>query len=137
MSIEKIQVGNALDVNKRGTTSVPAAAANGLVYTYGITAIDPQKGGVIAGDIETQTRRVLDNLQMALQAAGSSLSQAVYTTVYLRDIRGDYAGFNKAYDDYFGSNPIPRTVVQAVIRSPDARVQIQIVALQGAGKGGQ
>lgn len=102
MSIEKIQVVNALGVSKRGTASIPAVVANGFVYTYGVTAIDPEKGGVIPGNIETQPRRVLDNLELALKAAGSGLGHAVHITVYLRDIQEDYAELNKAYNDYFG-----------------------------------
>ena len=85
---------------------------------------------MIPGDIESQTRRVLDILSEVLHAAGSSLARTLHATVYLRDIQDDYAGFNKAFDHFFAHDPVPRTVVQAVIRSPVARVQIQIVALQ-------
>lgn len=128
--IRKVQVGNGLDVNRKGYTQLPATAANGFVFTFGITPIDTETSQVIPGDIEFQTRRVLDILSEVLQAAGSSLSRTLHATVYLRDIQDDYAGFNKAFDHYFAHDPVPRTVVQAVIRSPVARVQIQIVALQ-------
>ena len=128
--IHKVQVGNGLDVNRKGYTQLPATVANGFVFTLGITPIDTETPQVIPGDIEFQTRRVLDILSEVLQAAGSSLARTLHATVYLRDIQDDYAGFNKAFDHYFAHDPVPRTVVQAVIRSPVARVQIQIVALQ-------
>jgi 2-iminobutanoate/2-iminopropanoate deaminase len=134
MEICKVQVGNGLDVNKKGFTQWPAIAANGFVYTFGITPIDTETLEIMPGDIEFQTRRVLDVLSEVLEAAGSSLSRTLHATVYLRDIQDDYAGFNKAFDHYFAHNPVPRTVVQAVIRSPIARVQIQIVALQEPGR---
>ena len=126
--IHQVQVGNGLDVNRKGYTQLPATVANGFVFTFGITPIDTETSQVIPGDIEFQTRRVLDILSEVLQAAGSSLARTLHATVYLRDIQDDYAGFNKAHD--FAHDPVPRTVVQAVIRSPVARVQIQIVALQ-------
>ena len=134
MDIQNIQVGNGLDVNRKGFTQLPARAANGFVYTFGITPIDTETAQVMPGDIEFQTRRVLDILSEVLAAAGSSLSRTLHATVYLRDIQGDYAGFNKAFDACFAHDPVPRTVVQAVIRSPVARVQIQIVALQDPGQ---
>lgn len=130
LTLRKVQVGNGLDVNLKGFTQLPATTANGFVFTFGITAIDTETYQVIPGDIESQTRRVLDILSEVLQAAGSSLSRTMHATVYLRDIQDDYAGFNKAFDDYFAHDPVPRTVVQAGIRSPVGRVQIQIVALQ-------
>lgn len=128
--IRKVQVGNGLDVNRKGYTQLPATVANGFVFTFGITPIDTETSQVIPGDIESQTRRVLDILSEVLNAAGSSLARTLHATVYLRDIQDDYAGFNKAFDHFFAHDPVPRTVVQAVIRSPVARVQIQIVALQ-------
>ncbi|MGD9945848.1 MAG: RidA family protein [Burkholderiaceae bacterium] len=127
----RIQVGNGMDVNRSlGIASIPAALANGFIYTYGITAISRIDGKVVPGDIRTQTRTILDNLESILQAAGSDLEHVVSTTVYLRDIENDYAGFNEAYDERFASQPTPRTVVQATMRSPDARVQIQMIAVQ-------
>ena len=128
--IHKVQVSNGLDVNRKGYTQLPATVANGFVFTFGITPIDTETSQVIPGDIESQTRRVLDILSEVLHAAGSSLARTLHATVYLRDIQDDYAGFNKAFDHFFAHDPVPRTVVQAVIRSPVARVQIQIVALQ-------
>jgi 2-iminobutanoate/2-iminopropanoate deaminase len=133
MEVAKIRIGNAFDVERsRGIASVPAAVANGIVYTYGITAIDAETGLVVPGSSEEQTRTILRNLDLILRRAGSQLALTVCTTVYLRDIDGDYAGFNKAFNEVFASNPVPRTVVQATMRSPHARVQIQIVAVQGA-----
>ena len=35
--IHKVQVGNGLDVNRKGYTQLPATVANGFVFTFGIT----------------------------------------------------------------------------------------------------
>lgn len=127
----KIRLEDGMDVNRSlGIASVPAAVAGGFVYTYGITAISRETGKVVPGDIATQTRTILSNLEIVLAAAGSSLRHVVSATVYLRDIDGDYDGFNTAFNERFAIDPVPRTVVQATMRSPDARVQIQLIALQ-------
>ncbi len=120
-----------MDVNRSlGIASIPAIVAKGFVYTYGITAISRDDGRVVPADIGAQTRMILGNLESILEAAGSDLAHVVSTTVYLRDIENDYDGFNAAYDERFAGNPVPRTVVQATMRSPDARVQIQMIAVQ-------
>ena len=47
-----------------------AIVANGMVFCTGQVAIDPKTDKLVGDDIETQTRRVLDNLTAVLDAAG-------------------------------------------------------------------
>ena len=63
-----------------------AVPAGPLVFCSGQIAIDPRTGELVgAGDIRQQTRRVLENLQAVLQAAGTSLANVVKTTIFLVD----------------------------------------------------
>jgi reactive intermediate/imine deaminase len=68
-----------------------------LVFTSGITPVDPSTGKVVAGDVGVQTEQVLRNLDAILKAAGSGLEHAVKATVHLQDLRGDFVRFNEAY----------------------------------------
>ena len=74
------------------------------VYTAGQVGMDPSTGNLVSNDIEEQTRQALQNLENVLQAAGSSISNVVKTTVFLQDMN-DFAKMNSIYAEFFGENP--------------------------------
>lgn len=101
-----------------------------LVFCAGQTPLDPATGNLVEGDIEAQTRRVLQNLSAVLQAAGSSLSRAVKTTVFLKDMN-DFQRMNAAYAEFFQQDPPARSTVQVARLPRDAAVEIEVVAAVG------
>ena len=60
--------------------------ANGVVYTSGQIPLDPESGGMVAGDIAAQTEQILKNLSAVLKQAGADLSHIVKTTCFIRDM---------------------------------------------------
>ena len=80
-----------------------AIIANGFVYTAGQIALDPATGQVVEGGIAEQTKRVMANLKAVLEAAGSSFSQVVKTTVFLVDM-ADFSAMNEVYAKAFGEH---------------------------------
>ncbi len=104
-----------------------AIKANGLVFLSGQIALDPVTQQMVAGDIAVQTERVLENLKGIAEAAGSSLSRAVKTTVYLADL-ADFAAMNEVYARYFPERPPARSTVQVARLPRDARVEIDLIA---------
>jgi 2-iminobutanoate/2-iminopropanoate deaminase len=66
-------------------------------------------------------------MKNVLEAAGSSLEQAVKTTVYLKDM-GDFAPMNEVYGRYFPANPPARATVEAARLPRDVRVEIDCIA---------
>lgn len=76
---------------------------NGLVYVAG-------KGEHGEGDIKVHTKSVLDQIEAALEEAGSSMDKVLKVNVYLHDIR-DYDGMNAEYRGRFGDSPPVRTTV--------------------------
>src|SRR4051794_33096422 len=54
-----------------------AARAGDFVFVTGQVAADPQTGEYVLGDIETETRRVMDNLAIVLEHAGLTLRDVV------------------------------------------------------------
>ena len=82
---------------------------------------------MVEGDIARQTERVLENLKGIVEAAGSSLSRAVKTTVYLADL-ADFAAMNEVYARYFPERPPARSTVQVARLPRDARVEIDLIA---------
>ena len=62
-----------------------AQVSGGFVFTSGQIGIDPATG-VIADGIEAQAHQVFRNLTAVLQAAGSDMSKAVKTTVFIKNM---------------------------------------------------
>jgi 2-iminobutanoate/2-iminopropanoate deaminase len=103
--------------------------AGRVVFCSGQLPIDPQTGEMFgAGDIRQETRRVMQNLEAVLQAAGASLATVVKTTVYLVSL-GDFAAMNETYATYFTSNPPARATVQVGALPRGARVEIDAIAI--------
>ena len=73
-----------------------AVRAGQLLFVSGQVPLDPATGQIVAGDIETQTRRVFDNLAAVLKAAGRSFADVVRTTVFLADMN-DFTAVNDVY----------------------------------------
>lgn len=103
----------------------PAVRAGDFVYISGQVPTDAS-GAVVAGDIEAQTRQVMDNVKAALALAGCTLDQVVKTFVILSDAR-DFGAFNKVYATYFPSEPPARTTVEARLMI-DIRIEVEAIA---------
>jgi 2-iminobutanoate/2-iminopropanoate deaminase len=63
-----------------------------------------------------------------LEAAGSSLSRIVKTTVFLADM-DEFAAMNEVYGKFFRELPPARATVEAARLPRDARVEIEAIAL--------
>ena len=81
-----------------------AVKANGLLFTSGQIAINPETNSVEAVTIEEQTEQVCKNLKAVVEAAGSDMTKVVKTVCFLADIN-DFAKFNEVYGRYFVSKP--------------------------------
>lgn len=103
-----------------------AVKANGMLFTSGQIAINPETGNVDATTIEEQTEQVCKNLKAVCQAAGTSLDKVVKTTCFLADIN-DFAAFNEVYGKYFTNKPARSCV--AVKALPKAVLcEIEVIA---------
>ena len=94
---------------------------NGLVYISG-------RGAHFAGDITSHTKHVLDEIQEALEKAGSSMEHVLKANVYLNDLK-DYKGMNDVFRGRFGKTPPVRTTIAAAGGIPgDSLVEIDCIA---------
>jgi 2-iminobutanoate/2-iminopropanoate deaminase len=105
-----------------------AIRAGDFVFLSGQIPLDPTTGAVAEGDTAEQARRVLLNLMAVLEAAGSSLSKVVKTTIYLSDLN-DFGAVNQVYGEYFGDAKPARSTVQVSRLPRDVRVEIDAIAL--------
>ena len=125
--IEKIETGIA-------PSSAPisdAVRAGSHVWLVAI-AEDPVTGDIVEGGIEAQARRCIDNLAIALQAAGGTLANLVMVQLFLVD-SADAPGMNAVYREYFTAQPYPvrATVVVKELLAKGLRIEITAQAVIG------
>ncbi len=87
-----------------------AVRAGNTVYVSGQASLDGTGRLVGAGDVVAQTRQVLDNMKLALAAAGATLDDVVKVTVYLRHC-ADRPRVNEVRQAYFGANRPASTLI--------------------------
>ena len=100
-----------------------AVRAGSLLYVSGQIPLDPQTGELVGSDIDSQTRRVLDNLAAILKAGGSGLKHVIKTTIYFQDMQ-QFQNVNEIYGSYF-KPPYPARATVEVARLP-RNVQVEI-----------
>lgn len=105
-----------------------AIRAGDYLFCSGQIPLDPATMQLVEGDIETQTRRALTNLQNVLEAAGSGLSRVVKTTVFMSDL-SEFARMNAVYGEFFGDSPPARSTVQVAALPRGAKIEIECIAL--------
>ena len=105
-----------------------ALKTGGFIFTSGQIPINPVTDSIEAVTIEDQTRQVITNLKNVLEAAGSSLSKVVKTTVFIKDM-GDFAALNGVYAEMFGDTRPARSCVEVARLPKDVKVEIECVAL--------
>ncbi len=106
-----------------------AILVDGTLYLAGQIALDPSSGKLVEGGIEVQTRRVMQNLNAVLDAAGYQFDDVVQTQVFLSNLN-HYKAMNSVYATYFNERPPARAVVEAARIPRDALVEIMMVAQQ-------
>jgi 2-iminobutanoate/2-iminopropanoate deaminase len=104
-----------------------ALKVDGWVFTSGQIPLDPETGIMVEGGIGAQTRQVLDNLRAVLEAAGTSMSRVVKTTVYLTNL-ADFQKMNEVYAEYFPQDKPARSTVGIAALPRGAMIEIDVVA---------
>lgn len=108
-----------------------AISADGWVYTAGQLGLDPTTGDLVAGGVEEQTRRAMENVAAVLAAAGCSLRDVVKATIYLADL-ADYKVVNAVWAEYFDLNPPARSAVQVAALPRGGLIEFDVVARRPA-----
>lgn len=102
--------------------------AGQFLFTAGQIPKDPVSGQLVTGDIQAQTRQVMENLKAVLEAGGASLAQVVKVTVYLKDLQ-EFAAMNQVFERYFSESKPARTTVQVSGLPLGVGIEIDMIAL--------
>jgi 2-aminomuconate deaminase len=87
-----------------------------------------KKGRVTSHDIEAQCRSVFNNVRAILEDAGSRWENIVDVTVFLTDMKNDFAKYNKIYAEYFKDNKPCRTTVEITALPTPIAIELKVIA---------
>jgi 2-iminobutanoate/2-iminopropanoate deaminase len=108
----------------------PAVKADGWVYVSGQVPVDISTNQFSLGDIQHETRLILNNIKAILAGAGATMAQVVKCTVYLAN-GADFAGMNEVYAEFFGEHKPARTTIVCQFVMKDIKVEIDCIAYTG------
>ncbi|HTA81345.1 MAG TPA: RidA family protein [Bacteroidia bacterium] len=114
------RVGNLLFLSGMGPRQ------KGSKQIPGVTLDD--KGNVTAYDIEVQCRSVFENIKAVLEEAGSDWNKIVDVTVFLTNMKADFAIYNRVYAEYFKENQPCRTTVEIKSLPTPIAVELKVIA---------
>jgi len=109
-----------------------AVRVGDMLYLSGQIGNLPGTRELAAGGVAAETRQALENIKGVLEYAGSGLDRVVRCTVFLADM-ADYQAVNAVYQEYFPVDPPARSAVAGSGLALGARVEIECLALVGAG----
>ena len=114
------RVGNLLFLSgvgprERGTKQIPGVELN-------------DSGEIASYDIETQCRSVFQNVRYILEDAGSSWENIVDVTVFLTNMKDDFAIYNRLYAEHFSTNRPSRTTVEITSLPTPIAIELKVIA---------
>ncbi len=107
-----------------------AAKVGNLIFFSGQIAIDPADGTLKTGDLETETRQVMDNIGAILSSQGLDFSHIVKSSIFLKNM-DDFAQINEIYGSYFSSDFPARETVEVARLPKDVNVEISVIVVAG------
>jgi 2-aminomuconate deaminase len=101
---------------ERGSKTIPGVELDG-------------RGEIVAYDIETQCMSVFQNVRYIVEEAGSSWEDIVDVTVFLTNMKDDFAVYNRVYAEYFADNRPCRTTVEVNKLPTPIAIELKVIAM--------
>lgn len=106
----------------------PVVVANGMAFVSGQLPILGDGTKLTGAPFEVQARQVLDNVRVALEAAGSSIERLVQVRVYVTDM-SHWPTFNAIYAEWAGDTRPARAVIPCGTLNYGLAVEVEAVGL--------
>jgi 2-iminobutanoate/2-iminopropanoate deaminase len=104
----------------------PLIIHGGVIYIAGQGAHSHEEGN-FPMDIDTHTKKVMENVKTLVEAGGGAMDSILQLTVYLTKI-DDYDGMNKVFKTYFPNGGPARTTVAVAALPGNSLVEINCTA---------
>lgn len=114
------KVGDLLFLSGIGPRPADGGRAPGVILD--------DSGEVVSYDVEAQCHAVFANVRAVLESAGASWDDLVDITVYLTDMKRDFATFNTIYAEYFSADGPCRTTVEVNRLPTPIAIELKCIA---------
>jgi len=114
------RVGNLLFLSGIGSRSAKDNSVPGLELD--------EAGNIIKYDIEAECHSIFENVKAVLEASGSSWEKIIDVTVFLTNMKKDFAIYNKVYGDYFKDVQACRTTVEVKSLPTPIAIELKVIA---------
>lgn len=105
-----------------------AVLVNGILYTSGQIAINPQTNSLVLDTIESETQQVMQNLKAVLKAASMDFEDVFKVTIFILNME-HFGRINAIYSQYFNEKTAPaRETVQVACLPKNVNIEISILA---------
>jgi 2-aminomuconate deaminase len=88
-----------------------------------------EAGKIVRYDIEAQCHSVFRNVRYILEDAGSSWENIIDVTVFLTNMKADFATYNRLYAEYFKDNKPCRTTVEINALPTPIAIELKVIAV--------
>ncbi|TVQ16510.1 MAG: RidA family protein [Bacteroidetes bacterium] len=105
-----------------------AIMSNNTLYVSGQIPLNPATSELVKGDVQEQTRMVMENLKAILKEAGMDFGDVVKCSIFISDMK-DFPKINEVYGKYFTEEPPARETVQVAGLPLGVDVEISCIAV--------
>ena len=101
---------------KRGSKEIPGVTVDA-------------RGAITSYNIEQQCHSVFQNVRLILEASGSAWENLIDVTVFLTNMKQDFAVVNKIYSEYFKEDQPCRTTVEVNALPTPIAIELKCIAI--------
>lgn len=107
-----------------------AVLVKDTLYLSGQIPLIPNTMELVEGDLEAETKQVMQNLKAVLEAANMGFDNVVKTSIFLSDMN-NFAAVNEVYGSYFDHATAPARETVEVANLPKfVRIEISMIAVK-------
>jgi len=106
-----------------------AVKVGNILFISGQLPINPETGNIVEGDVQKQTKQILENIKTLVKLYSFTLKNIVKTTVFLKEM-GDFENFNQIYTKYFKEKFPARSCVEVARLPKNVAIEIEAIATQ-------
>lgn len=104
---------------RRGTSEIPGVTLDAL-------------GNIASYDFAVQCRSVLENVRTVLEDSGARPEDVIDVSVFLTNMKDDFAVMNRIYGEFFREPRPARTTVEVTRLPTPIAIELKVVAYLGS-----